>query len=74
MRVRKRPIETEAYQVKSDESYPDICGCPDRWGLHIHGPRGLIRVENGDWIITGVNGCKYPIDDETFKKIYEMIE
>ena len=33
---------------------------------------GVVRTNPGDWIITGVNGEKYPCDPEIFKELYEL--
>jgi hypothetical protein len=35
---------------------------------------GLMRVSDGDWIITGVKGEKYPCKDEIFRATYEPAE
>ena len=31
---------------------------------------GDMRAMPGDWVITGINGEKYPVKDEIFKKTY----
>lgn len=33
---------------------------------------GVVAVNKGDYIITGVNGEKYPCDPEIFKKLYDV--
>lgn len=35
---------------------------------------GRMRVSPGDWIITGVNGEKYPCKPDIFDKTYEILE
>lgn len=35
---------------------------------------GVMRVCEGDWIITGVNGEKYPCKPDIFAKTYEAVE
>lgn len=35
---------------------------------------GWLHVSEGDWIITGVNGEKYPCKPDIFEKTYERIE
>lgn len=32
---------------------------------------GAMRVSDGDWIITGVNGEKYPCKPDIFEKTYD---
>lgn len=35
---------------------------------------GKMKVSPGDWIITGVNGEKYPCKPDIFDKTYESVE
>ena len=35
---------------------------------------GPLAISAGDWIITGVNGERYPIKPDIFDKIYEAVE
>ncbi|WNM54500.1 hypothetical protein CoNPh19_CDS0073 [Staphylococcus phage S-CoN_Ph19] len=32
-----------------------------------------MKAEKGDWIITGVNGEKYPVKPDIFEKTYEVL-
>ena len=34
---------------------------------------GVMKVENGDWIITGVKGEKYPCKPDIFEQTYEKV-
>jgi hypothetical protein len=43
-------------------------------GEYIATLNGVIKVNPGDWIITGVNGEQYPCDPEIFKKLYDVVE
>lgn len=43
-------------------------------GEYIATLNGIIKVNPGDWIITGVNGEQYPCDPEIFKKLYDVVE
>lgn len=38
---------------------------------HIHTLEGELRVSPGDWIITGVEGEKYPCKPHIFQQTYE---
>lgn len=35
---------------------------------------GDMQVSNGDWIITGIQGEKYPCKQDIFKATYEEVE
>ncbi|WP_282801151.1 hypothetical protein [Secundilactobacillus kimchicus] len=47
----------------------------DRYRGHfvIPTPEGDMRISDGDWIATGVNGEHWPIKDEIFRKTYEEV-
>ncbi len=76
-KFRKVPIEVEAEQYLAELNEPDgLCwdirhgaNCP-----HVHGLSGAVVVHNGDWIITGVDGKRYPCDPEIFARTYEPVE
>lgn len=40
----------------------------------MNGPISEFSFFPGDWIVKGINGCVYQIDDETFKNTYEEFE
>ena len=46
MKFRKKPVIVDAYQINHEEI--------------IHTLEGDMKASPGDWIITGVNGEKYP--------------
>ncbi len=46
---------------------------PDDYGW-IETLEGAYVVTAGDWIITGVNGEKYPCKPDIFEKTYEPVE
>jgi len=56
-RWRKKPIEVSAFQVKH--------------ACEVQTLEGTMRAQPGDWIITGVEGEKYPCADRIFRKTYE---
>jgi hypothetical protein len=35
---------------------------------------GEMKGKKGDWLIFGVNGEMYPIDNDIFKKTYDLVE
>ena len=59
-RFRKLPIEVDAVHCEVVEQIHTLEGC-------------MIALP-GDWIITGVNGERYPCKDEIFRKTYEPVE
>lgn len=54
MKFRKKPVAIEAYQT-------DV-------PLDIETLEGVMHASPGDWIITGVNGEKYPCKPDIFEK------
>ncbi|MCI8673108.1 MAG: hypothetical protein HFI89_06420 [Lachnospiraceae bacterium] len=57
---RKKPVVVSAYQTDVE--------------LIIHTMEGDMKASPGDWIITGVNGEKYPCKPDIFQKTYEIIQ
>ena len=81
---RKKPVVIEATQYSIRLPDPDgVCRCP---GIpptgaftgypppHIHTLEGAMLVSEGDWIITGVKGEKYPCKPDIFEASYEPVE
>lgn len=59
-KYRKKPIVVEA--ERTDKT------------VVIHTLEGDMTASQGDYIITGVNGEKYPCKPDTFAKTYEPVE
>ena len=89
MKFRKKPVVIEAEQFYFDSSYvPDgVCHCDDPKRVigvaarigdllhpHIHTLEGKHQVSDGDWIITGVAGEKYPCKPDIFEATYELVQ
>ena len=81
-KFRKKPIVIEAEQWFPGKKLDGVClsSCydtvetfPGRARPHIHTLEGPLRVSDGDWIITGVNGEKYPCKPDIFEKTYESV-
>lgn len=75
MKFRKKPVVIEAMQFWENTS--------DGWpiGVYKHGKghfidtlEGPLHVSEGDWIITGVKGEKYPCKPDIFEATYEKVE
>lgn len=80
MKYRKKPIIVEAEQwfpgneiecVLKRTEY--ILGFP-YFFYFIRTLEGEMEVKEKDWIITGVNGEKYPCKPDVFEKTYEAVE
>lgn len=59
MKFRKKPVIIEAVQTNVP--------------LDIETLEGVMHASPGDWIITGVNGEKYPCKPDIFEKTYEPV-
>lgn len=59
VKVRKIPVIVEAEQVDAVQ--------------YIETLEGTMKASAGDWIITGVNGERYPVKPDIFKKTYEIL-
>lgn len=80
-KFKKKPMEIEAVQWFKTKPHctevykfmPD--GLIDLNGdLSIHTLEGLMRVDEGDWVIKGVEGEYYPCKPSIFKASYEQID
>ena len=60
MKFRKKPVVVEAYKADRE--------------MNIRTLEGTMRASVGDWIITGVNGERYPCKPDIFEKTYEPVE
>ena len=79
-KFRKKPIVIEAVQFNfSAAEWPAGVERPAEgekgtmYG-YIQTPEGRMIVSDGDWVITGVNGEKYPCKPDIFEKTYEAVE
>ncbi len=79
-KFRKRPVVIDAVQFKGQHIEgvevkglrDDLTGAESVWG-EITTLEGIMRAVVGDWIITGVQGEKYPIKEEIFLATYERV-
>ncbi len=60
MKFQKKRIIVDAYQTSKE--------------MNIETLEGVMHASPGDWIITGVNGEKYPCKPDIFEKTYEPVE
>jgi hypothetical protein len=81
-KFRKRPVVIEAVQFRHnhggtgthDEVGPLVDGWTDSDTPYIDTLEGRMTVGNGDWIITGVKGERYPCKPDIFAATYEPVE
>jgi hypothetical protein len=78
MKFRKKPVVIEATQF--------LINTPDGWpvgvykdsesptGYQIDTLEGSHQVTEGDWIITGVKGERYPCKPDIFAATYDPVE
>lgn len=75
-RYRKKPVVIEAVQCVVGLPCPDgvYYDASSPTGLSIDTLEGKHQVTEGDWIITGIQGEKYPCKPDIFKATYELVE
>jgi len=56
---RKRPVEIRAYRTPEQARIETL--------------EGVMTAQPGDWIITGVEGERYPCRDSIFRVTYEPV-
>lgn len=76
MKYRKKPVVVEAEQffVNTLGGWP-VGMYRDGEGTYlIDTLEGPLRVSDGDWIITGIQGERYPCKPDIFEATYEPVE
>lgn len=81
MKFRKKPIVIEAEQVHRFTSLGETIMLPlsitkrfFRVGWWVKTLEGWYRVQEGDWIITGIKGEYYPCRSDIFEETYEEVK
>ena len=59
MKFQKKRVIVDEYKTDKD--------------MYIETLEGVMHASPGDWIITGVNGEKYPCKPDIFEKTYEPV-
>lgn len=80
MKFRKKPVVIEAIKYRTIRHEVDAF-CPELiWEIENHSEipyietlEGRMRVNNGDWIIKGINGEFYPCNPDIFEATYEVV-
>jgi hypothetical protein len=60
--VRKKPVVVHACQM----NFPE--------GFSVTTPEGVVCGKQGDWLMIGVAGEKYPIRDDIFRRTYDFVD
>ena len=70
-RYMKKPIVIEAVQWFRHGDHPAVLREPGDGKVgYIDTLEGRLRVEPGDWVITGVAGEHYPCKPDIFEQLY----
>lgn len=70
-RYLKKQFAVEAVQWFKHGDHPAVVREADEDGVgYIDTPEGRLRVEPGDWVITGVAGENYPCKADIFERLY----
>ncbi len=70
-RYLKKPVVVEAVQWFNHGDHPAVLAGTARDAMgYIDTLEGPLRVEPGDWIITGIAGENYPCKPEIFEQLY----
>jgi hypothetical protein len=86
---RKRPLEVRAFQWNQQprEEWPEWARAPDvrigEWKsapgvdiephLAVHTLEGVEKATPGYWIVQGIRGEIYPVEDSIFAETYEAV-
>jgi hypothetical protein len=70
-RYLKKQLVVEAVQWFKHGHHPAVSAeaASDPTG-YIETPEGRLRVDTGDWIITGIAGENYPCKPDVFERLY----
>lgn len=77
-RFRRKSVEVDAELFDPDNRAQherlDLTRQPERGYFVIRTLEGDMRVSEGDWIVTGVLGERYPCKPDAFEKTYETAD
>lgn len=78
--IKAEQFDYEKWVHMRHDAYPMVFGDTAKdGGMMATNPviptlEGDMRVHDGDWIATGINGEHWPIADDIFKRTYEPVE
>ena len=74
-RYQKKPVVVEAVQwFKHGDHSAVIAGTAGDPDAYVETPEGRLRVDVGDWIITGISGEHYPCKPDVFEQLYVTVD
>lgn len=76
-KYRKKPVVIEAeqwFEGQDPETYPEYLTYVPQRGYVIQTLEGDMVVSNGDFIITGIKGERYPCKPDIFHATYEAVQ
>ena len=75
-KFRKKPVVIEAFQYHHGDPIEgdDIRRGEGPYEVFIKTLEGNMQIGDGDWVITGVKGERYPCKPDIFEATYEALE
>jgi hypothetical protein len=71
-RYLKKQVVVEAVQWFKHGDHPAVTAEKGHDGIgYVDTPEGRLKVEPGDWIITGIAGENYPCKPDVFRRLYK---
>ena len=75
---QKKPVDVCAIQYtgNNQDVIEMFCHNSVRFrknGARIHTPEGIMVCRPGDWIVRGIHGEFYPVQDHIFQKTYSKV-
>jgi DNA-binding SARP family transcriptional activator len=72
--LRKSMIIHAVRWFKHGDHSAVIAGTDGDPGAYVETPEGRLRVDVGDWIITGISGEHYPCKPDVFEQLYVTVD
>ena len=70
-RYLKKQVVVEAVQWFRHGDHPAVIPSPEDGAAgYVDTPEGRLKVQAGDWIITGIAGENYPCKADVFEQLY----
>jgi hypothetical protein len=74
-RYLKNQLVVEAVRWFKHGDHPAVIADPDDDTIgYIDTPEGRLRVDPGDWVITGIAGENYPCKTDVFGRLYKPVD
>jgi hypothetical protein len=74
-RYLKNQLVVEAVRWFKHGDHPAVIADPEDSSIgYIDTPEGRLRVDPGDWVITGIAGENYPCKTHVFGQLYKPLD